>query len=264
MSETVLFTDGAPVAAFEDSELIPNNPIVLTSLDAENESPSKEPQQSALLTKMLRLSPDEKETALQRAIDHFGLVKGVVARFMRRGTVRPFEDLESDGHYGLLDAALTYVPGKGDACFEAYARIRIAGAIRDGYRSYFGGRKYENYREPSVFLPNVIALDASIDGTQQDADNLISLFPDNSPLPEELIIMKDETTQLHEAIRSLPERDQQIIQMSYFENRTLAEVGKALGVSESRVSQLRSRAIGNLRSSLHELNKEDFESQTNL
>lgn len=52
------------------------------------------------------------------------------------------------------------------------------------------------------------------------------------------------------AVRRLPERDQVVVALYYFEGFTLAEVGQVLGVTESRVSQLRSRMTKALRAEL--------------
>ena len=52
------------------------------------------------------------------------------------------------------------------------------------------------------------------------------------------------------AVRALPERDQVVMALYYWERFTLAEIGRVLGVSESRVSQLMSRATKTLRSRL--------------
>ncbi len=52
------------------------------------------------------------------------------------------------------------------------------------------------------------------------------------------------------AIRELPERERHIIALYFEEELTLAEIGKVIGVGESRVSQLRTQAIARLRSSM--------------
>ena len=51
----------------------------------------------------------------------------------------------------------------------------------------------------------------------------------------------------------LGERDRLVVQMYYLENRTLAEIGRCLGVTESRVCQLHTRLVGRLRGRLQEL-----------
>ena len=55
---------------------------------------------------------------------------------------------------------------------------------------------------------------------------------------------------LAEAITELPDRERQILALYYQEELTLAEIGEVIGVGESRVSQLRTQAIGRLRSRL--------------
>ena len=57
---------------------------------------------------------------------------------------------------------------------------------------------------------------------------------------------------LAKAITALPERERQILALSYEEELTLAEIGEVLGVSESRVCQLRSLAVARLRTALSE------------
>jgi RNA polymerase sigma factor FliA len=55
---------------------------------------------------------------------------------------------------------------------------------------------------------------------------------------------------LSEAIQDLPERETLVVALYYFENLTLREIGEVLGVTESRVSQLHSKAVLRLRSKL--------------
>ena len=58
--------------------------------------------------------------------------------------------------------------------------------------------------------------------------------------------------QLASALAKLPERERHVLSLYYEEEMTLAEVGAALGVSESRISQLRTQAIARLRAILRE------------
>ena len=57
---------------------------------------------------------------------------------------------------------------------------------------------------------------------------------------------------LARALLELPERERQILALSYQEELTLAEIGQVIGVGESRVSQLRTQAIARLRSLMEE------------
>ena len=56
---------------------------------------------------------------------------------------------------------------------------------------------------------------------------------------------------LAEAIEHLPERERLVIALYYYENLTLREIGEVLGVTESRVSQLHTKAVIGLRSGFH-------------
>ena len=53
-----------------------------------------------------------------------------------------------------------------------------------------------------------------------------------------------------EALQALPEREQTVVALYYFEGMTLAQIGEILGVTESRVSQIHSKVILTLRSRL--------------
>jgi RNA polymerase sigma factor for flagellar operon FliA len=57
---------------------------------------------------------------------------------------------------------------------------------------------------------------------------------------------------LHEAVATLPERERTIVQLYYMQSHSLKSIGRALGISESRASQLRHRAIRRLRTALTE------------
>ena len=72
----------------------------------------------------------------------------------------------------------------------------------------------------------------------------------NAPDPQGSLDNVDLREQLVEAIETLPERETLVIALYYFEGLTLREIGEVLGVTESRVSQLHSKAVLRLRSRL--------------
>jgi RNA polymerase sigma factor for flagellar operon FliA len=79
----------------------------------------------------------------------------------------------------------------------------------------------------------------------------IGMGEDLAPAPMELDTEDAEMRAvLVQAIRQLPERDQIIVTLYYFEGLTLSEIGQVLGVTESRVSQLHTRCAMNLRTKL--------------
>ncbi len=75
----------------------------------------------------------------------------------------------------------------------------------------------------------------------------------NSPDPAQVLVRKELKEALSRAINFLGKRDKLILALYYYEELTLKEIGKVLDISESRVSQLRGRALLRLRSKLKEL-----------
>ena len=76
----------------------------------------------------------------------------------------------------------------------------------------------------------------------------------NSISPEESLEDKEKLEILAEAIEKLKDKDKLILNLYYYEKLTLKEIGQILEVSESRVCQLHSRAIRNLRAVMQKIN----------
>jgi RNA polymerase sigma factor for flagellar operon FliA len=74
---------------------------------------------------------------------------------------------------------------------------------------------------------------------------------DESPLAQ--FLHSEMRELLSRAIADLPEKEQQVLTLYYFEELTMKEVGMALGVGESRVSQIHSMAVVRLRARMTEL-----------
>ena len=70
--------------------------------------------------------------------------------------------------------------------------------------------------------------------------------------PQEALASNEVKDRLTEAIGSLPEREQLVVALYYYENLTLREIGEVLGVTESRVSQLHTKAVMRLKSHLQQ------------
>jgi len=84
-----------------------------------------------------------------------------------------------------------------------------------------------------------------------DRVSLLDTIEDQSaPDPQKALDTSEVKDRLQEAIQDLPERETLVIALYYFENLTLREIGEVLGVTESRVSQLHSKAVLRLRSRL--------------
>lgn len=186
-------------------------------------------------------------------------------------------DLISDGVFGLIDAIERFEPDRG-LQFQTFAVPRIRGAIIDGLRSMDWvprsvrsklrdvtaaqaalemklGRVADDHEvavEVGLSLAELRGLYSKVSLT-----SVASLEEVGGGLVDEhegsvLEAAEDEDTRrlLRSAIGGLRERDQVILALYYFEQLTLAEIGLVLGVTESRISQLHTRAMLALRGHL--------------
>ena len=78
-----------------------------------------------------------------------------------------------------------------------------------------------------------------------------------APDPEQLLAQSEVKDRLADAIAALPEREKLVIALYYYENLTLREIGEVLGVTESRISQLHTKAVLRLKSRLQGDNLRD-------
>jgi RNA polymerase sigma factor FliA len=198
-------------------------------------------------------------------------------------------DLIQSGIFGLVDAIEKFEPERG-LKFETYAMQRIRGAILDDLRAQdwvprsVRGRAREVeralerlgaqlHRTPTdaelaeelgltvaelsevyaqLQLTSVVALD-ELAAAGRGSTPLADILEDPGALdPVALLVDQDNRRQLAEAIGHLTERDRIVVTLYYFENLTLAEIGRVLGVTESRVCQLHTRAVLRLRAKLLE------------
>ncbi|MBW0094149.1 FliA/WhiG family RNA polymerase sigma factor [Pseudonocardia sp. KRD-184] len=193
-------------------------------------------------------------------------------------------DLVQSGVFGLIDAVERFDPQRCPR-FESYAAQRIRGAILDELRAQdwvprtIRGRARELDRAQQRLESRLrraasdhelaaelgvaprdlrsvgkhVAL-VSIDALDDGAGGLSELLADDAaPDPMAVVQARETSRQLSMAVAQLGERDRLVVQMYYLENRTLAEIGRHLGVTESRVCQLHTRLVGRLRGRLEEL-----------
>jgi len=190
-------------------------------------------------------------------------------------------DLEGYGAEGLLDAIDRYDTGRG-AQFTTFAAHRIRGAIYDGLRAADWAprsvrRRSREINDSHNFLaieygrtPTEeeearalgIGVDAlrtskakifgaelsSLDQRLTTSDSASRHEPcDVSAEPSTLYVDQEQTQAIREGVRCLSARQRRVTQLSFGEGMTLAEIGRLLGVTESRVCQIRSSAIRQLR-----------------
>jgi RNA polymerase sigma factor for flagellar operon FliA len=195
-------------------------------------------------------------------------------------------DLVSYGMFGLIDALEKFEPARGNK-FETYAIPRIKGAIIDELRAMdwvprsvrFKAREIEKAyadlesilkRAPSerelagrlgvsmselhdvinqISFVSVLALDEllSVGTDRGEQVSLLDTLADRSVDPTTGLEGQETRGLLAAAINSLSEREKIVVTLYYFEGLTLAEIGEILGVTESRVCQIHTKAVGQLR-----------------
>ena len=201
-------------------------------------------------------------------------------------------DLVSYGMFGLIDALHKFEPGRGNK-FETYAIPRIKGAIIDELRAMdwvprsirFKAREIEKAhsdleamlkRQPTevemaerlgisrselhdvvsqISFVSVLALDelVSVGADRGEQVSLIDTLADKQLDPTSGVESQETRGLLAAAINSLSEREKIVVTLYYFEGLTLAEIGEILGVTESRVCQIHTKAVGGLRGQLSEV-----------
>jgi RNA polymerase sigma factor FliA len=215
--------------------------------------------------------------ARERLVVHYSpLVKFVVGRVRARLPDHvDGDDLVSDGVLGLLDALDRFDSGHGHQ-FQTFAVPRIRGAVMDGLRSADWMpraarermRAVERAEEELVQRlgrgPTVDEVAAELgnapaevrrgrdDRARVGCDPLDEEAAHPSPDVADDLLGEDDGMPpgLGDAISGLVERDQIVLALYYWERLTLTEIGRVLGVTESRVSQLHTRATGRLRETL--------------
>ncbi len=198
-------------------------------------------------------------------------------------------DLVSYGMFGLIDAIEKFELDRGIK-FETYAIRRIRGAIIDELRSIdwvprsirakaravetaFGSLEAEMGRAPTdtemakaldmsepellnvfaqVSFVGLVALDDMFtrNGERGESATLAESLPDRTAGPSALYEVEELRQALAGAINRMPEREKMVLTLYYYEGMTLAEIGDILGVTESRVCQIHTRAVLQLRAKL--------------
>jgi RNA polymerase sigma factor FliA len=113
----------------------------------------------------------------------------------------------------------------------------------------------DEFQEALLQISNstIVALDElwSVSDSSGDSVSLLDTIPDHgAPDPQALVDQSELRDRIADAIAALPEREKLVVALYYYENLTLREIGEVLGVTESRVSQLHTKAVLRLRSKL--------------
>ncbi|MFA6540333.1 MAG: sigma-70 family RNA polymerase sigma factor [Bacteroidota bacterium] len=208
-------------------------------------------------------------------LQHFGLVKSIARSIAFRSTksgVLTEDDLVQYGMFGLIDAIERFDAHKG-VKFETFAYHRIRGAILDGLRAVDvlsrAARKQQreqnerndieyltmmklkmNVGDYQLFMQENDGASMNLQFAEVESSYLESLPDDEHNSPFEVVNEQQTREILYGALEQLPERERLIVTLYYYEGLTFKEIGKILKISESRVFQIHSDAIVQLRSKL--------------
>jgi RNA polymerase sigma factor for flagellar operon FliA len=239
-----------------------------------------------------RYKATAEPTARERLILQYSPLVKYVAGRVSVGLPATIEqaDLVSYGMFGLIDAIEKFDLEKG-VKFETYAIARIKGAIIDELRSIdwiprsvrSKARDVEKAltalegrlrRTPSeselaeelglpikdlrqtltqVSLVSLVALDESFSSEDSERQALVDTLQDPKAAdPEASYEDVEQRALLAEALNRMTEREKTVIVLYYYEGMTLAQIGQVLGVTESRVCQLHTKAVLGLRAKMAE------------
>ena len=222
-------------------------------------------------------------------LEYAPLVKLVAGRLsMYLGYNVEYDDLVGYGVFGLIDAIDKFDTCK-DVKFETYASLRIRGAILDQIRKMdwiprtirqrqkkidavmkeietttgrsatdeeiakglgISGEEYTDWQS-QMKITGVVSLNEYIEqgGPQlQGEKNTSSQFE----IPEEVAEREELKEKLRESLDILTEKEKKVVLLYYYEDLTLKEISYILEVSESRVSQLHTKALSKMKSKLGE------------
>ena len=223
-------------------------------------------------------------------LEHLPIVRFLARRIHERLPQHvDIEDLVSAGVVGLMDAFQKFDPGK-KVQFRSYAQFRIRGAILDSLRTLDWsprelrrkgraveeairvltaragrapgeaevavemGLSLEDYQQVLGDLKGLEIGTLHMERNEDSGEEELAYVPGR---PEEDPLFRclrgELEERLSEAIANLPDRERLVMTLYYYEEMTMREIGLALGVVESRVSQVHASAVVHLRSALKDL-----------
>ena len=210
-------------------------------------------------------------------------VNAVASRISLPGHVSR-DDLLSCAHVALVEVARRFDPAAG-ASFATYAFARLQGAVLDELRSGdWASRSVRAAARRTDAAADALAvslgrpptreeLAASLGVARTELDTLqvdvhraimVSIdaengdsgsldLPSTGDSPERAIIRSEHARTLHDAIRELPDRLDEVVERNFFGDESLTDIARDLGVTLSRVSQMRARALTLLHAAMSEV-----------
>jgi RNA polymerase sigma factor for flagellar operon FliA len=195
-----------------------------------------------------------------------------------------WDDLVSAGMLGLAEAARSYDPSRG-VPFDGYASTRIRGALLDELRSLdWASRSVRTKarlveersnaltvqlgRQPTpAEVADHLGLEAAdvqrivddvnravivhYDAVSASSGDPDELLPAGGSAPDELLVERERRGYLRDAVEALPDRLKLVVEGYFFQERLMQDIADELGVTESRVSQMRAEALVLLRDGMN-------------
>ena len=232
------------------------------------------------------------ETRQQLLSEHLGLVYHVARQLSRAKQMDvELDELVSAGTIGLIEAFNNFDASRGLA-FSTFAAPRIRGAILDELRrqdhvprsvrrrarELHGAtedltrelgktpdqhqlatrmgidlptlRRWQSEGDSARFIPLERTIEGASHGSRIAIEHLIASTDADI---DDRLTMAQEVTRLRDTLLALPEQERNVLTLYYFEELKLHEIAVLLGVSESRISQIRAKAITRMRKSLASL-----------
>jgi RNA polymerase sigma factor for flagellar operon FliA len=190
------------------------------------------------------------------------------------------DDLVSAGHLALVLASRAYDAETG-VPFARYAALRIRGALIDELRSMDWASRGARHRAREMSaasdrltatlgrvpsrteLATELGTDvAAVDQARQDAERRVlsmdasvhpvaDLVRDDAPGPEDNVLITERLRYLRAAVDTLPDRLRTVVEGLFLQDRSVAELADELGVTQSRISQLRTEGLALMRDGLN-------------
>jgi RNA polymerase sigma factor for flagellar operon FliA len=200
-----------------------------------------------------------------------------------------YEDLLGQAILGLIEAVDRFDPARG-VKFNTFAYYRIRGAVMDMLREmdwvprslrakstdlvntmsrleaelgrpatddevaaalHISLEEFDALAQ-EIGTQTVVSMDEVLESASGDSGVSVrdTLVDDSAVLPDAYTEMQDQRRRLAEAIDALPKNERLVISLYYYDGLTLKEIGKVLGVTESRACQLHSKAVLRLRAAM--------------
>jgi RNA polymerase sigma factor for flagellar operon FliA len=211
-------------------------------------------------------------------------VNAVASRISLPGHVSR-DDLLSCAHVALVEVARRFDPAAG-ASFATYALARLQGAVLDELRSGdWASRSVRAAARRTDAAADVLAMtlgrpptrdelatslgvpQSELDALKVDVHRAVMVsidadsggegasldLPDTGDSPERALLRRERALHLEKAIRALPDRLDEVIERNFFGDESLTKIAEDLGVTLSRVSQMRARALILLHAAMREV-----------